>query len=334
MQALIDDRDLSRGRKSRAAPAAEAWQRAASHLEEAAAAARGAGVAQGPRAEGAAVAAPSSADSGGPAREPAPAAPQLGPPPLQGSGWAWFGGDLAAVAAQFAQASGAQAPRVYEEAFFRDFEHFTGKYPQHNAALKFFVEQLEDPADPQNSTGRRFDPESPAQIAAIVPHVSGPEWEFDRTKEIPWDWKEMVAQLRDQDLRLVVQGPEGRSRGLVGCDVWPRPNSYDHLRQRVLGSPHKLPCWDFVLHRDDGTGIRLHPRRTANKVETFEVAGHPEPVQTPWNGLGRSDGPGTVRWYKTIDRGTPVRFDGAKQPGGGKGKGRGKGKGKGQGRGS
>ena len=57
---------------------------------------------------------------------------------------------------------------------------------------------------------------------------------------VPWSWHEMVAQLDDASMRLVVCGPEGRSRGLVGCSFAARPGSYDHKRE-------------------DGSRIRLHP---------------------------------------------------------------------------
>ena len=81
-----------------------------------------------------------------------------------------------------------------------------------------------------------------------------------------WSWHEMVAQLDPASMREVVEGIDGRSGGLVACTFAIRPNSYDHKRSYMLWqttgkSPNTLlPVWDFVLHRDDGTGIRLHPQ--------------------------------------------------------------------------
>ena len=337
---LADDRDLPAARSAQVSgqPAPSRppgnlgtpWQRAAAHPGAAAAPARSAGVPEGPRAEVAAVAGPL----------PAPAAAVAQPQPPQdpassSSDWSLLASDLAAAAAQAAEASGALAHGlpVYDEAYFREWRNFTARWPQHNAALKYFVEQLEDPNNPGGSKGIRLEAEEPAAVAAIEPHVrgAGMEWQFDHANFVQWDWKEMVAQLRDHDITRVVRGPKGSSGGLVGCSVLPRPNSYDHNRHRVRHSPHWLPSWDFLLHRADGSGIRLHPRRTSTNVETFLPEGHPVQVQTPWNGLGRSDGPGTVKWYKERDQGIPVKFDGQKQPPGVQGKGKGKGKGKGRG---
>ena len=140
---------------------------------------------------------------------------------------------------------------------------------------------------------------------------------------------EMVAQLRDDDIRLVVTGgPNGRGRGLVSCECAPRPNSYDHKRQhkavqqcRANGERPptvKMPVWDFVLNRDDGTGIRLHPQWSDRSLETVELGGHAEPIEIPRNGLGKSDGRGTFKKFKALGMTGSVRFDPSKLPKGGK----------------
>eukprot|EP00959_Pyramimonas_sp_CCMP1952_P176140 3680727-Pyramimonas_sp.AAC.1 len=84
----------------------------------------------------------------------------------------------------------------------------------------------------------------------------------DKGEEFPRRWQEMVATLRDDDIREVVGGPHG-SGALVGCSLEIRPNSYDHKRRSVLRAAQfagqrvkvKLPMWDFALHRDDGTAV-------------------------------------------------------------------------------
>ena len=175
---------------------------------------------------------------------------------------------------------------VYDAKFFLDIKRFTDSWRQHNAALKFLREELEDPDKPTLSPSRALQGQGDVLVATIMPHVkrSGPDWQFDRQKMRPWDWKELIAQLRDEDIHTVVHGAKGRSRGLVGCEFAPRPNSYDHLRHKArkeAGAGNQmLPMWDFVVHREDGTGLRLHPLRTTTWIDTIEVEGPPRASST------------------------------------------------------
>ena len=65
--------------------------------------------------------------------------------------------------------------------------------------------------------------------------------------------------------------------------------------------------WDIVLKRSDGTAVRLHPEWSSNKILTFEVEGEEE-IHPPRNGLGRSDGLGTFRYYKEVGQQKVLRF--------------------------
>ena len=114
----------------------------------------------------------------------------------------------------------------------------------------------------------------------------------------------MVAQLEQNEMQMVVEGLFGRSRGLVGCSFEVRPNSYVWDGQPKV----KLPVWDFVLRREDGTGIRLHPSWTKPKVESYNIEGHAEPVEPPRPDMGRSDGKGTFRKYKHLGNKQYLRF--------------------------
>ena len=229
---------------------------------------------------------------------------------------------------------------AYDLDYFTQFRDFTGHWSQHNAALKYFVEEHEHPTDPfAQSCTLNVPRDQPTAVAVILPHKkgSGTDWQFNRAEQVPWDWREMVAQLRDEDIRRVLTGAQDRVCGLVGCDVAVRHNSHDHLRQKAFkdaGRPmgHKLPVWDFVLHRDDGTGVRLHPRRTQTHVDTCALEPHEVEVPIPPNGLGSSGPPGTFKWYKNVGLGASVRFDPQKLPLELKGKGKGKGKGQGKGK--
>ena len=122
-----------------------------------------------------------------------------------------------------------------------------------------------------------------------------------------WSWWEMVAQMDDDSLEYVVCDGD-RSRGLIACEVRPRPNSYDHKRQVQRTDVPQLREWDFVLIRSDATVVRLHPGWNRPKIPIFLVEGHAEPVATPENGLGRSDGEGTYQKYRTLGKQAELRF--------------------------
>jgi len=171
----------------------------------------------------------------------------------------------------------------------------------------------------------------PITLDKIV-HPKGMDYSFDRNHKCEWLWQEMIAQLDDASIDFVVCGPEHRSRGIVACSFETRPNSYDHKRMHALKNKPavafvredgtttkmviaKLPVWDFVVFREDGTGVRLHPQWSTTAVESFDVEGHSEPVETPQKGLGCSDGPGTYKHYKTLgSKTTPLKFNATKRP--------------------
>ena len=132
---------------------------------------------------------------------------------------------------------------------------------------------------------------------------------------------DMLSQLFDDSLHIVCHGHQNRNCGVVGCLLMPRPNSYDHKRHHAAkqnGAPvtdRVLPVWDFVIVREDGTAIRLHPQWSTTKIEAFPAQGYLEPVQYPAKGKGQSLGPGTYAWLKeTIGTAETLRFDPHKRP--------------------
>ena len=114
----------------------------------------------------------------------------------------------------------------------------------------------------------------------------------------------MIAQMTEESREKVVNGPNGHSGGVVGCSFAVRPNSYDHGRSNMIkektgaGPKVKLPIWDFVVHRADGSAIRVHPEWSKPRFPSFAAEGHPQVVEPPWAGLGGSDGRGTYAHYK------------------------------------
>jgi len=209
--------------------------------------------------------------------------------------------------------------RWYDMAFFQMIDGFHDGYKQHNAALKWFRSRQEANMDPFTSQPVVFSNATPAIMGQII-HPPGMEYDFDPTVAVRWSWLEMIAQLDAASMSLVVEGPNGRSRGLTRCSLCVRPNSYDHKRhhaRRLAGVPStvvKLPVWDFVVYRTDGTAIRLHPQWSTTKIESYDLAGHVAPVVEPTAGYGETDGSGTYKLYKDIGNQATLRFDAAKRP--------------------
>ena len=126
----------------------------------------------------------------------------------------------------------------------------------------------------------------------------------------------MVAQLDDDSLTYVVDGddPNNRSGGLRGCSLSLRGGSYDHKRQVQVHQDEKMREWDFLLVRENGSSIRLHPNWNDRKVKTYKREGHTTEVEPPARGLGQSDGPGTFKHYREIGNERTLRFDAQKRP--------------------
>ena len=196
-------------------------------------------------------------------------------------------------------------PGFFTMDFFSAMTDCKGQWRQHNAALKWFRLRCERE---RIDEGFLFSNSHVTAVAAIV-HPAGMQYWFVEEEMREWSWHEMVAQLDRKSLTYVVEG-DNRSRGLVGCEFRPRRNSYDHARQVQGDAPnHQLPDWDFILVRSDGSAVRLHPDWNKPKIPTFAVQGHDEPVEIPLKGLGKSDGKGTFRRYRTLGQEETLRFD-------------------------
>ena len=213
---------------------------------------------------------------------------------------------------------GGDGVTVLDLRYFQNYKNFTSGYKQHNAALKWFRDSTENVASPVNSDPVVFGLE-PAAVAAIV-HPKGMDYDFDRQVMLEWSWLEMVAQLDRDSMKYVVEG-DGGSRGIIGCEVAIRPGSYDHKRHHKWKTQNDtsrdktcFPCWDFVIHREDGTGIRLHPNWSNPKVESFALEGFPQQQQPPAQGPGSSEGPGTYARYKMAGVTKVLKFDASKRP--------------------
>ena len=144
--------------------------------------------------------------------------------------------------------------------------------------------------------------------------LNGPDFDFDETlPKQHWRWFEFVAQLDDESIAYVAKGHENRSCGLKECWLSMRPGGYDHKRQVQLTAQRRqqapLPVWDFLIVRDDGSRIRLHPNYKNTKVDVIESEGHSPALELPRRGVGASDGPGTFAYYKQVGVLKTLQFD-------------------------
>ena len=200
--------------------------------------------------------------------------------------------------------------QIFDLGYFKDYGDFAGHWKQHNAALKFFRMICERDGD-ENFW---FSNDGADAVGTILHDDVGTEYTFDETKMIPWKWQEMIAQMDGTSMSDVVCGPEGRSGGLVALSFSRRPNSYDHKRAHAAVNHGRTPqnqrIWDFVAHRADGSGIRLHPNWSNTKIETYWIDGHDTAVAEPAGGPGAFGPSGTFRHYVTLGNKHTLRFNG------------------------
>ena len=87
-----------------------------------------------------------------------------------------------------------------------------------------------------------------------------------------WSWWDLVAQLTNEGIQSVVEdGVPGR--GLTGCEIQQRSDSYDHWRDVKKAEATQSWEWEFVLKRNDKTEVRLHPHWGSAKVSVYPIYG-------------------------------------------------------------
>ena len=145
---------------------------------------------------------------------------------------------------------------------------FHGHYKQHSAALQWWRQKCEDAG---NFKGYAFSPTYMTAVAAIA-DPKGPGFWFNEDDMREWSWWDLVAQLTDEGIELVVEdGVPGR--GLTGCEIQQRSDSYDHSRHVNKADATLMREWDFVLKRNDKTAVRLHPHWGSAKVSVYPIYG-------------------------------------------------------------
>ena len=147
-------------------------------------------------------------------------------------------------------------------------------------------------------------------------HFAEESYTFDDGVMEPWSWASMVASLDTDSMQYVVTN-EGRSRGLRCCLFSPRPNSYDHqsaaaARKEGIDVLRKPQPWDFLLMRDDGSAVRLHPEWSKTKFSAHPAEGATTEMPTPKGGFGKSAGRGSFQAFVKHGVAKILRFDAKK----------------------
>ena len=121
------------------------------------------------------------------------------------------------------------------------------------------------------------------------------DFSFKPGERVTWSWHEMIAHMTPQTRDLVVNGPEGRSGGLLRCAVSRRQNSYSHQRCYAARAGQQLGPqkagqhqaeYDFVVYRADGSAVRFHPEWTRPEFAIYPLTPHEAPVRPPPTGWG------------------------------------------------
>ncbi len=186
-------------------------------------------------------------------------------------------------------------------------------WKNHNAALKWYRKQDDTTESWACDSWRKFS-NTEKNWRTEIDHPPGMQWTFKTSNMVRWSWFDMIAQLDEPSMQYVVNGDEscGSGCGVTECWIKPRPNSYDHALQNankdVRRETRASRIWDFVIKRADGTGVRLHPQWSTNKITTFAEEGHWLQVQPPNHGPGHSDGKGTFKVYKNKSNQKTLKF--------------------------
>ena len=242
---------------------------------------------------------------------------------------------VAAVEQLFADRAATEAlARRYSENSIFPLTYFLShpvlrQYSVHNHALKYFRETAEAQGDGVSQVEFPCDK---VRMRRLV-KGGGEEFHFEGEETVEWHWHEMVAQLDHESLGEVVEGEQtdaNRSLGLVKCRLQKRHKDYDHKRMAALkkqGQPMAITLhqWDFVLVRQNGTEVWLHPSFSSKSVECLLPQREQENAQfddIPQSGPGGTSGPGTFRYHKTKNLKKMLQFKSHIVNGNGKGKGR------------
>lgn len=150
-------------------------------------------------------------------------------------------------------------PSQWTKEYFTSMQQFTAHYQQHNAAAKSLREMLT-----RHSNDRfEFNPlhdEDPIILKQVWHEKKGTDFCVTESGHWSYTWQELLGQLSEASLDLVF----GHAEYITHC-------SFMTIPVGVVGQPTGQACWWFVLHRNDGTAIGLHPEWSKCKFPARDI---------------------------------------------------------------
>ena len=215
------------------------------------------------------------------------------------------------------QPAAAPAPVGHLVDYF-DFDRFHALIPPceirlHNVALKSLRFNQEPQGINFTPATEHLFPDLPLHNTDImticdVDHdATGTGFRVIDWRRVQWSWQWMIAQLDAESMQVAVNGEDGTSGGIIGCTLMARSGSYDHTRCAVEGAAVRLPLWDFVIRRRDGSELRMKSSWTGTAVSC--MSGPLPQVNTPARGVGQSAGHGTMCGYLQMQHNLKLRFN-------------------------
>ena len=124
----------------------------------------------------------------------------------------------------------------------------------------------------------------------------------------------MVASLKDKDIETLIGGRGGGA--IIGCKFMQRKGSYDHSRTttyyeegRPMPRDRICPLYDFVIFSSNGNVTGLWPKYGSLDFfvhqyidEGIAVARSQDVPSEMLAPAGASVGPGSYKYYKTMER--------------------------------
>ena len=193
----------------------------------------------------------------------------------------------------------------------------TRKQKHHNWALKWNRKQ--------NAVSEQLDPNKTMWCPEVVHPYEGDTdshraaiFNFEESKLFPWNWRDLVASLRKDDIQRLCHGDlgvrsSGQSLGLMSCRCGFDPHSKDSAMAYMEKAKAKAEGrqfeelteanypkqFDFIFERSDGVSFTLHPKHKGKKVSVKVKTGNEEPAPA------LEGGPGTFqlcyKWNKSFD---------------------------------
>ena len=184
-------------------------------------------------------------------------------------------------------------------------------YRQHNAALKWFRELLQH-SDEHAVVFPNIDLDLPA---CVHEHGMNYNWNYDDMQQ--WCWLDCVSQLTCASMKILVQGTENRSRGIVQCAIahTDKDDYKRHHAMKTMGvdtSRMIFREWHFISTRDDGSTCALRPNWSNTRVQLYTAVKQSE--ETHANNWGGRKEPGTYKYFKMHGVDQHLRFDESLQP--------------------